>query len=291
MNTTWQRIAAAVSEAIGSRFEPQSINEIGGGCINRAVRMTDAEHSFFVKTNGSSAAAMFEAERDGLRALDVAGAPRTPRPVVDGSADGVTFLVLEYIPMSRLEVPGWEALGQQLAAMHRHTARRFGWHRDNTIGSTHQPNDWTEDWVTFWREHRLGHQLALARDNGLDPGVVRRGERLHQSLDGLLGGYAPSPSILHGDLWSGNVAADAEGNPVLFDPAPYYGDREADLAMTELFGRFHPRFYDTYREVWPLEAGFEARKTLYNLYHVLNHFNLFGGGYAGQVRAMIDKLL
>jgi len=291
MNTIWQRIAAAIGDATGSRFEPETVREIGGGCINRAACLTDGERSFFVKTNAAGAAPMFEAEREGLQALAVPGGPRIPGPVAEGTVDGAAFLVLEYVPMSRLDEPGWEALGAQLAALHRCTARRFGWHRDNAIGSTPQPNAWTEGWLAFWRDNRLGHQLALARAKGLDRPTLRLGERLVASLDELLAGHEPEPSILHGDLWSGNVAADADGNPVLFDPAAYYGDREADLAMTELFGRFHQRFYDAYAAAWPLEPGFEQRRTLYNLYHVLNHFILFGGGYAGQARAMMEGLL
>ncbi len=168
---------------------------------------------------------------------------------------------------------------------------RFGWGRENTIGSTPQINTPSDDWIEFWRERRLGKQLELAAHSGYCGRLQRQGERLLGKFAGLFAGYRPLPSLLHGDLWSGNYAADAEGNPVIYDPAPYYGDREADLAMTELFGGFGRAFYNAYQQAWPLDDGYRTRKTLYNLYHILNHLNLFGGGYLGQAESMIDSLL
>jgi len=285
------QITAAIARATGTGFDPRTVTEIGGGCISRALRLADHSHSYFVKINDSGLARMFEAERDGLEALDRPGAPRIPRPVVDGAAEGIAFLVLEDIPMSRLHGQAWRRLGEQLAALHRHTAPRFGWHQDNLIGATPQRNDWTGDWLSFWRDRRLGFQLALARDNGLDRAVLQRAHGLLERLDRALNGHAPQASLVHGDLWGGNAAADSQGNPVLFDPAVYYGDRETDLAMSELFGGFDPRFYEAYQSVWPLEPGYPRRRTLYNLYHVLNHFNLFGAAYAPRAAAMIDELL
>ena len=175
--------------------------------------------------------------------------------------------------------------------MHRVCARAFGWDRDNTIGSTPQVNTADADWVSFLREQRLRYQLDLARANGADAGLLDGGERLLDALPRFFDSYYPHPSLLHGDLWGGNWSADAEGQPVIFDPAVYYGDREADLAMTELFGGFDDRFYHSYRQAWPLDAGYNSRKVLYNLYHVLNHYNLFGGGYARQAQGMIETLL
>jgi fructosamine-3-kinase len=175
---------------------------------------------------------------------------------------------------------------------HRVTAPRFGWHRDNTIGATPQQNAWHDDWVRFFREQRLGFQLDLAAANGLDARVVERGRDLGERCGAFFSSYRPVPSLLHGDLWGGNwgvVAGVRE--PAIFDPAVYYGDREADLAMTRLFGGFGPRFYAAYQSAWPLDQAAGTRRTLYNLYHVLNHFSLFGGGYGRQAAAMIDKLL
>jgi fructosamine-3-kinase len=175
--------------------------------------------------------------------------------------------------------------------MHRVTGRSFGWRRDNTIGSTPQPNTPGNDWIAFWREQRLGFQLRLAERNGLSSALQAKGERLLERLEAFFRGYAPAPSLLHGDLWGGNHGYTVSGEPVVFDPAVYYGDREADLAMTELFGGFGAGFYAAYKEVWPLDSGYAVRKQLYNLYHVLNHANLFGGGYASQAEAMMERLL
>jgi fructosamine-3-kinase len=184
-----------------------------------------------------------------------------------------------------------EAFGQQLAHLHRHTRDQFGWHRDNTIGSTLQPNTPANDWLVFWRQQRLGFQLALAEQRDASRSLLRKGDELLQLMDGLFSDHQPQPSLLHGDLWSGNYAITREGDPIIFDPAVYFGDREADLAMTELFGGFPRRFYAAYNEAWPLDSGYQVRKTFYNLYHILNHFNMFGGGYAGQAERMTEKLL
>ncbi len=199
------------------------------------------------------------------------------------------FLALEWLDF---EGGGRDAeLGRALAELHRVTGREFGWHRDNTIGTTPQRNATADDWATFFRDRRIAPQLAFAADNGYRGRLQSDGERLLAAIPGLLAGHAPPPSLLHGDLWSGNAARLATGEPVIFDPAVYYGDREADLAMTELFGGFGADFHAAYREAWPIDAGYSLRRTLYNLYHVLNHLNLFGGGYLGQAEAMIRRLL
>jgi fructosamine-3-kinase len=182
-------------------------------------------------------------------------------------------------------------LGELLAVQHRVTREKFGWHRDNTIGSTPQSNIESADWVEFLREQRLRPQLKLAENNGARADLIDSGERLCERLAHFFTDYRPAPSLLHGDLWGGNWASDAGGQPVLFDPAVYFGDREADIAMTHLFGGFGPSFYEAYWRTWPLDAGVTSRVALYNLYHVLNHFNLFGGGYAQQALAMTQRLL
>ena len=174
--------------------------------------------------------------------------------------------------------------------MHRTTRAEFGWVRDNTIGATPQPNTPDPDWVRFWARQRLGFQLALAARNGHGGALQRLGETLLGRLPDLLD-HAPAPSLLHGDLWGGNLGYMRDGEPVIYDPAVYYGDREADLAMTELFGGFGGDFYAAYREAWPLDPGYASRRDLYNLYHVLNHLNLFGGGYLGQALNLLGRLL
>ena len=231
---------------------------------------------------------MFEAEAAGLAELAAPGAIRVPAPICWGLAGRRSFLVLEHLALGG--PTRGAAAGRQLATLHRTTTPTFGWSRDNFIGSTPQPNPQTPDWVAFWRDQRLGFQLELAARNGYARDLQRTGERLRADLGTLLN-HRPRPALLHGDLWGGNLGWLPDGAPVIYDPAVYYGDREAELAMTELFGGFGSDFYAAYREAWPLDPGYPVRKTLYNLYHILNHLNLFGAGYLGQARGMIDRLL
>ena len=233
----------------------------------------------FVKTGAAARADAFAAEADGLQALKRAGL-RVPEVVSQGVDGERAFLVLEHL---ELQSKGdFAALGRMLAAAHRRAGPRFGWHRDNYIGATPQQNGWCDDWSEFWRDRRLRPQFELARKNGFD--------LEEKNLLELLAGHQPLPCLLHGDLWRGNAGFVA-GGPVVFDPAVYYGDREADLAMTELFGGFPPAFYASYKENYPLESGYRQRKHLYNLYHLLNHLNLFGGSYLGQVKQTLRLLL
>lgn len=282
-------LAEAISAATGARFVPRSSRGAGGGCINtaQAVQGEDGRR-YFVKLNDAHRLDMFQAEAEGLAEILASGAIRAPQPISHGIAGGQAYLVLEY-----LELGGGgcaATLGRRLAELHRQRCGRFGWRRDNTIGSTPQENAPDDDWLVFYRHRRLAYQYRLAGNNGAPRRLLEQGERLMGGLAGLFPGYRPSPSLLHGDLWGGNYGY-AQGEPVLFDPAVYYGDREADLAMTELFGGFPGDFHAAYREAWPLDPGYRVRKTLYNLYHVLNHFNLFGGGYLGQAQSMTQALL
>ena len=288
--TNWQMIARQIAEVTGEPFAPGPDRSVGGGCINTTVLLGDGQRSYFVKLNAADRLDMFEAEADGLAAMAATETIRVPRPVCSGVAAAQAYLVLEAIDMGHSGGQSAELAGRQLAAMHRFGQARFGWFRDNTIGSTPQPNRESDDWIGFWRDQRLGFQLQLAARNGLGGALQRLGERLLERFPALID-HAPVPSLLHGDLWGGNLAYDRSGNPVIYDPAVYYGDREADLAMTELFGGFGARFYAAYREAWPLDDGYAVRKTLYNLYHILNHANMFGGGYAGQALGMLERLL
>jgi len=282
-------LAGSIGAATGEAFELAGRRPVGGGDINQAELLVGRDgRRFFVKLNRADRLAMFEAEADGLAEIAGARAIRVPGPVCSGVDGDRAYLVLEYLDM---DGRGDAAeLGRRLAALHRARQERFGWRRDNTIGATPQPNDWRDDWIAFLREQRLGHQLRLARRRGAPARLIDQGERLLAELPAFFQAYAPVPSLLHGDLWGGNYGY-ADGQPVLFDPAVYYGDREADLAMTELFGGFPAAFYAAYAEAWPLDPGYASRRTLYNLYHVLNHYNLFGGGYAGQAEGMIGRLL
>ncbi len=254
------------------------------------MKLSDGDTAWFVKLNDAARLDMFEAEAAGLQALADTDTIRVPRPLCTGSHQGQSYIVMEHIPMGRGSGRAMAQAGEQLAALHRHTAGAFGWQRDNTIGSTHQPNGWMETWIDFWRERRLGFQLELAARNGYGGRLQRLGERLLEAFPALLD-HAPVPSLIHGDLWGGNLAFDDQDRPVIYDPATYYGDREAEIAMTELFGGFGGVFYDAYNAAWPLDPGYATRRTLYNLYHILNHANMFGGGYVGQAQGMMERLL
>ena len=274
--------------AAGHRFTIQSAGPCGGGCIHRSYVLTSRGQRLFAKLNAEAFDDAFAAEADGLRALAFAGM-RAPEPVCHGRAQGCSFLVMEYLEIGASG--DFAEMGRRLAAMHSAHGEGHGWHRDNYIGSTPQRNCASRNWVTFWRDARLLPQLELACRNGFAGRLQERGGRIAAELQHLLQGHAPPASLLHGDLWQGNAAFLADGVPVLFDPAVYRGDREADLAMTELFGGFPAAFYRAYREAAPLEAGYAVRKHLYNLYHVLNHLNLFGGGYLRQAESMMERLL
>ncbi|WP_035055687.1 fructosamine kinase family protein [Andreprevotia chitinilytica] len=282
--TRWQTVADALSRQLGVTVTVHDAMPVSGGDINVAYRLHTSVGRFFIKLNRTDRLDMFAAEARGLAAL--AAVIRVPKPITYGVDDDHAWLLLEWLD---LDGRADEAqLGEQLAAVHRLTAKQFGWPEDNTIGSTPQANGWLDDWITFWRERRLQPQVELAARNGFR---FDEATKLIDALPLFFAGYTPQPSLLHGDLWGGNAAGLADGTPVLFDPACYYGDRETDLAMTELFGGFGPRFQAAYRAAWPLDGGYALRRDLYNLYHVLNHVNLFGGGYASQAERMVGRLL
>ena len=286
----WPDIERAISEADGSRFAIESRTPTGGGCINECFAIRGGKRAYFVKLNAPGKADMFAAEAAGLNEIAKSKTLRVPLPVCHGASSAASWIVLEHLALVPADNKGMRALGAGLARMHRVTSSCHGWSRDNTIGSTPQPNASAEDWIVFWRERRLGHQLKLAETKG-DTRLLDNGARLMEKLSAFFASYRPIPSLLHGDLWSGNAAMTADGEPVVYDPAVYFGDRETDLAMTELFGGFTSAFYGAYRSGFPLDAGYATRKTLYNLYHVLNHWNLFGGGYGAQAGRMIGDLL
>jgi fructosamine-3-kinase len=289
----WDTISNHISSTTNESFVIRDKQTVGGGSINAAHRVSDGAHSYFVKTNAASRVDMFEAEFDGLNEIGNSATVTVPKPVCFGVSNGSSYIVMEDLSIHGGRGGATDALvqlGIDLANMHRCESGRFGWHRNNTIGSTPQINDPSDDWITFYRDHRLGFQYQLAADHGYGE-LMPSGQQLMNRLDQFFADYKPRASLLHGDLWSGNYAIDQNGQPVIFDPAVYYGDREADLAMTELFGGFSARFYAAYNDAYPLDAGYKVRKNLYNLYHILNHLNLFGGGYLGQAERMTRQLL
>ena len=276
----------------GSPARIAQIIEVGGGSISRAFRLQTANAHYFLKLNAAEHDEMFAAEADGLEALCACRSVRVPRVLAHGACGPDAYLLLEYVALRPLrDGDTGRAAGLALADLHRIEGRRFGWRRDNFIGSTPQRNEESDDWQSFFASRRLTPQLELARERGIRGRLIANGERLIEHLPALFTGYAPKASLLHGDLWAGNAAFDDSGQLALFDPAIHYGDRESDLAMMQLFGGFPASMVAAYREAWPLASGFEQRRTLYQLYHVLNHMNLFGGGYQAQAERMIGSLL
>lgn len=283
-------LSRALADA-GYAPDTRSPRPAAGGSISRAwtLRTRDGVN-LFLKTGPAEAADAFEAERDALAALAATATLRVPRPLAAGCTSDTAWLLLEFVDLDGPRARAAPALGEGLARLHRVQWEQFGWQRDNVIGRTPQANTPCGDWAGFWRERRLRPMLRHAEADG-HGALAERGQRLLERLETFFRGYDPVPSLLHGDLWSGNWGATPAGEPVIFDPATYYGDRETDLAMTELFGGFGRAFQASYRSAWPLDAGYPVRRDLYNLYHVLNHLHLFGGAWLAQAETMLDRLL
>lgn len=263
---------------------------VSGGCIHQAFRVDARAGSVFVKWNDARAAASFEAEAQGLDALREAPGLRVPRVLARGADGNDAWLVLEWIDLRPLSDHGSRRLGHALAGVHRIRGPRFGWPTDNWLGTTRQCNRWHDAWPAFWRDCRLLPQVHLAVERGARGAVIDDGLRLAEHVPSLLAGHMPHASLLHGDLWAGNAAETDSGEPVLFDPAVYFGDAEADIAMTHLFGGFDQSFHRAWRDSAPTREE-HLRRDLYNLYHVLNHWNLFGGAYERHAHALIHRLL
>lgn len=282
-------IARALTEALGEPVEIQQLRRVGGGSINAAARVDTSAGAYFAKWNDRPIPDQFEREAEGLRAMAESGSALVvPRPL----RATPSLLVMEWLEPGPRVADFDERLGRGLADLHRATSGRgFGFERDNYCGATPQPNGWMDDWVGFYRARRLGHQARLAEARGLGSRDLTDLDRLLERLDGWLGIEPEPPALVHGDLWSGNLHAEAGGRPALIDPAAYYGHREAELGMMVLFGGFSARVYAAYDEAWPLQAGWRERLPLYTLYHVLNHFHLFGGGYGRQAMGIVRRFV
>ena len=256
---------------------------VGGGCINQGARLDTASgQRFFLKTNRSAPLDMFAREAEGLESLRVEGGPRVPRPYLWSSS----FLLLEDLAPAARRSDYWLEFGRKLANLHRYASDRFGFPHDNYIGSTPQPNTITKDGYAFFAEQRLLFQANLANQRGLlGKSELAQVEGIAIRLPDLVPNQPAS--LIHGDLWSGNAIADEQGAPAIIDPAAHYGWAEAELAMTGLFGSFPDAFYRAYQEVRPLTEGWRQRFSLYNLYHLLNHLNLFGTSYLGEVLSVL----
>lgn len=285
----WTQIARHIAQTTEKPFEIEKSRPVSGGCINQGYAVSGNGLIYFVKINQANQEAMFAAEALGLKQIHATKTIRVPEPICWGIADKSSYLVLEWLEFGGGDSQSWEKMGRNLARLHQVSlSDRFGWHCNNTIGSTPQINTISNSWADFFAHQRIGYQLRLAKERG---GNFPDEDQVIPAISEILSQHQPHPSLVHGDLWSGNAAITVDGEPVILDPATYWGDREVDLAMTELFGGFPAAFYRGYNDVFPLDAGYQKRKTLYNLYHILNHFNLFGGGYASQANRMLQEIL
>ena len=294
MNACYKSPEDVIHDHFGNSVSIQGERSVGGGCINDTgiLNLSDGSR-VFIKRNSPDNRDFFLGESEGLRVLaDVEGAPAVPSVLGFGEDGRFAFLIMEYLEPSPRKKDFWEIFGREMAALHRKgRCAQCGFPGDNHIGATPQLNSPMSSWIAFFREKRLEYQLKLARDRGLaGSSMTRAVSRVMDRLDALL--IEPDenrPSLLHGDLWGGNFIDGPQGKACIIDPASYYGHREADLAMTSLFGGFSSAFYSSYEETWPLEPGYGERRDLYNLYHMLNHLNLFGGGYAGSVLSIAAR--
>jgi len=269
------------------RGEPVQLAGIGGGCIADARVATFADGSSVFVKSVAGAPGMFEREAEGLRALASAAAIRIPEVL----AVGAGALVLEMIHEAPKKDGFFESFGRAFAKLHEHRGPSFGFPHDNFIGSTPQCNQSLDGsrWPEFFLERRLRFQTKLAVERGHGHEIEHLLDRAEGRISEMLGAATELPSILHGDLWSGNFIADERGEACLIDPAVYYGHREADLAMTRLFGGFGSEFYAAYDEASPLAPGHEDRLPIYQLYHLLNHLNLFGSAYYAQCMRILQR--
>jgi fructosamine-3-kinase len=283
----WQEIVDRITKSTGQPFRMTDSRPVGGGCINQSYVLNGNDISYFVKLNQPALLSMFEAEALGLAEMSATNRIALPEVICWGATERHSYLVLANLDLGDRGSPeSWRKMGADLARLHLGGgSERFGWQRPNWIGSTPQINSWSHSWPNFFAEHRLDYQFQLAGRR-----VFPQAQQLLDSVPQLLS-HQPTPSLVHGDLWSGNAGFTRDGRPVIFDPATYWGDREVDLAMTELFGGFPTAFYQGYQDIYPLDGGYEQRKVVYNLYHLLNHYNLFGGSYQGQAQRSIEQVI
>lgn len=283
-------IESALFQTTGITHRVKNAQHVSGGCINNAVKATTDQGTYFIKSNDSTEADMFEKEALGLQLLQKAGALPVPEVISTGHIGNQYFIVLEHLIKSAPAADFWQSFGRKLAQLHLHSASKFGLDHHNYIGKLPQRNDQTVDWVDFFINHRLEVQLGLALYNEhIDRAFAQRFRQLYAMLPGII--PIEPPALLHGDLWSGNFMVGPKGQAYIFDPAVYYGHREMELAFTRLFGGFDPSFYHSYHELYPIAPGFEERIAIYNLYPLLVHVNLFGTSYLTGVETTLRQYL
>jgi fructosamine-3-kinase len=286
----WSFIADCISSALNKTFVADDLKAVSGGDIHQSYRVNDSKNNLtlFVKTNHRKYYHLFQSESESLDSIQQSNAIKTPRVITHNCDDSISFLALEFLNFGNKNNDF--QLGQQLARMHKHTENTFGFTDNNYIGNTPQLNRQYSSWSEFWLRCRLQPQLELAYRQGYQSSLKKSEQALFKACKEQLQ-HQPQASLLHGDLWGGNIGFLKDGTPVIFDPACYYGDRETDIAMTELFGGFSTDFYQGYNESWPLEPGYKKRKSIYQLYHQLNHLNLFGSGYLGTCKQSMTNII
>jgi protein-ribulosamine 3-kinase len=295
--TIWQRIESDIQKITGEPFVITHKQPVGGGDINQAFHLSSAQGDYFVKLNSSDFSQMFVFEAQGLEALRQCNVINVPNVVSFGQFERYSYLVLEHVQMS--QQGNIRDFGEALANLHLNGREQFGFEQNNFIGRTPQINDWQSDWGRFFTEQRLGYQLSLLEQLHVSPLMIKKGRQLLPKLASYLNRHNPKSALVHGDLWQGNYAfahtCDGAGDnnlkPVIYDPACYYADHEVDLAMLELFGNPGPEFFEAYHQVNPIDSGYSTRKSIYNLYHLLNHATLFGSSYVEQSQSIIEQLL
>jgi fructosamine-3-kinase len=282
--------SSIIKDKLGNRVEIIAIKNLSGGCINHAYKVETSIGSYFIKYNPNQNLFMFESEAQGLTLIKDSGTINVPEVVGLGKVPEFVYLILEYLDSSARNKNYWDDFGEKLAKMHQMSNAYFGLNHSNFIGSLPQFNTPTESWISFFIEQRLEIQLKMAIESEKIPkSFIPKMAVLYNKLSDLM--PEERPALLHGDLWSGNVMVGSKGEVVLIDPAVYFGNREAEMAFTTLFGGFDASFYDSYNQHFPLASGFEDRIDLYNLYPLLVHVNLFGGGYFNSVNQIVNRMI
>ena len=284
----WQNIQSEIQQVTESSFQITEKIPVSGGDINQAFRLLGKQKEYLVKINSDEYADMFIQESAGLKALESTNSFIIPKVIIYGVFQDQSYLVLEYLPMH--QHGDITDFANALAKLHLTTYSKFGFHKDNYIGKTPQINRLGSNWGEFFAEQRIDFQLDLLQQKHVPNSLIKKGRQMVKNLPNYLNGRQLKPALVHGDLWQGNYAFNQTGLPVIFDPACYYADHEVDLAMLELFGSPGKNFFSAYDRVYKIEEGYSIRRKIYNLYHILNHANLFGGNYVLQSEKIINEL-
>jgi fructosamine-3-kinase len=283
----WHFISEQISQQINQDFICDDIRAGNSGDSHKSYRISDGKRRFFVKVNDATKLSHFEAEAQGLDHIKRTDVFKVPEVICFGEVEENSYLVLEYISLSQGDESAWYDFGDRLANLHQtQTQEMYGWQDDNFIGLTPQPNRWSKKWSQFFAEQRIGFMLQLLAEKGHKLADI---DQVVESVENLLAGHNPPASMLHGDLWMGNTGF-SKNRAVMFDPAFHYGDRETDLAMTELFNKFPSAFYQGYEARWPVSEHYQYRKTIYQLYHILNHALMFEGQYIQNATGILKNL-